>query len=608
MAKIETAPTKFESGLSRVAPGMAVRRYNARMAMSGAYSATRSTRYRKVNAYGRARSGSEEKAAGSYDRLRLILEGQDLYRNSVFVPAACDRFASYAVFRGIKPVALSGDPEWNRKAEDFWNDVYCQTVDARGIANMTEFQKLAITGRIWAGGVLFVMLKNGQLDPIEYERVQTPSELRSNKNVHNGVKTTARGKLLGFYVCDRKDGGSVDLTSYRYVPEENCIHFWKPWRFDQMLGIPDLAPLIEKIIDFKETDDHILLKIKSEAKRLAARTKGKGGKTMAGNAGFRGGSQTDDNGKVREVVKHDWGEEYTLEEGETMELMKGETPNANSIEYLKFTARLLSARFGVPYEFMLMIFESGSFSSHRAVTLHSQHAFQEVTGDLAAKMMDKLWRWRIAKAIKDGTLPAAPLKDGVSEWWRVEWTTPYFEANDTNKQAQGDKAYVELGVETVPNLIKKRNRKPEQVLRETEQWLDQCAEKVEAHNAAHPSALVSIDHFSNAATPGASSAEMADDGSQTTEDGENGVPSEGTSVDVKAAADAYGVSVRAGALTPQESDEVHFRKVLRLPEEEDVVKQAWKDAGGARRPITLKAQDDFEAEGAGADPDGEEED
>jgi len=183
---------------------------------------------------------------------------------------------------------------------------------------------------------------------------------------------------------------------------------------------------------------------------------------------------------------------------------------------------------------------------------------------------------------------------------------PYFEANDLNKQAQGDKAYVELGVETVERLIRRRNRDPEDVVEENERWLDRCALATERHNGKHPTAPVSIDHFTNAATPGASGTETTEDGSQTTEDG---VPSEQTSQDVKAAADAYGVSVRAGALTPQESDEVHFRKVLRLPDEEDVVKKAWKDDGGARRPITLKAQDDFENEGnPPADPDGEEED
>lgn len=504
MAAPSISANKLERTVAVLSPGLASRIYMRRMAFSGAYSVTGPTRYRKTAAYGRSQSGSEEKTVGSYDRNRLILEGQDQLRNGGMVPAICGRFASYAVFKGIFPTATTSDPEWNRTADHWWRDAYCPTCDYRGISDMTELLKLAVTGRIWQGGVLFVMLRNGQLDPIEYERVQTPSDLRSNKNVHNGVKTTARGKLLGFYICDRKDGGSVDLTSWRYVKEENCVHYWEPWRFDQLLALPTLAPILEEIIDFKETHEHIRLKIKSEAKRLAFRTKGKGGKTMAINAGFRGMTETDAAGKTREVVTHEWGEEYMGEEGEEFHLLSGETPNANSIEYQKWAARLICSRFGVPYEFMLMIFETGSFSTHRAVSLHSQHAFEEVIDDLVRKMLRKVYRWRIAKAMNEGTLPLAPVdQKGVSEWWQAEWTVPFFEANDLNKQAEGHKKYVELGVETVEHLIRQRNRDPEDVVRENERWLDRCALAVERHNQKHPGTPVSIDHFSNAATPGA---------------------------------------------------------------------------------------------------------
>lgn len=521
MAIIDTTPTRFETGVSKIAPRFGSRIYQTRMAMSGAYSATGTTRYRKINAYGRARSGTEEKAAGSYDRNRLILEGQDQMRNGGLVPAITGRIASYAVFNGIFPTPSTSDPAWNKNTAEWWKNVYCQTCDYRGISDMTDLLKLAITGRIWSGGVLFVMLKNGQLDPIEYERVQTPTELRSNKNVHNGVKTTERGKLLGYFVCDRRDGGGIDLTSYRFVPEENCVHYWEPWRFDQLLAMPTLAALLEEIIDIKEVHENIRLKIKSEAMRLAFRTKGKGGKTMTMNEGFRGLQQTDAAGKTRDVVKHDWGEEYVGEEGEQFNLLKGETPNANSIEYVKFSLRLISARFGVPYEFLLMIFETGSFSTHRAVTLHSQHAFEELIGDIERKMLRKIYRWRVAKAMKEGTLPMAPVdKNGVSEWWKAEWTVPYFEANDLNKQAEGHKKYVELGVETVEHLIRQRNRNPEDVVRENAEWLEKCANAVIAHNKKFPDAPVSLDHFTNAATPGASGAPVENKES-TTENTEN---------------------------------------------------------------------------------------
>lgn len=56
----------------------------------------------------------------------------------------------------------------------------------------------------------------------------------------------------------------------------------------------------------------------------------------------------------------------------------------------------------------------------------------------------------------------------------------------------------------------------------------------------------------------------------------------------KARADAYGVAVRAGAVTPQKADEADFRGELGLPEMSDDVASAWAEDDGVRHPITLR--------------------
>lgn len=50
--------------------------------------------------------------------------------------------------------------------------------------------------------------------------------------------------------------------------------------------------------------------------------------------------------------------------------------------------------------------------------------------------------------------------------------------------------------------------------------------------------------------------------------------------------DAYGVGVRAGALTPQIDDERKFRASLDLPDLSEDVEDVWADEP-TRRPITL---------------------
>lgn len=60
---------------------------------------------------------------------------------------------------------------------------------------------------------------------------------------------------------------------------------------------------------------------------------------------------------------------------------------------------------------------------------------------------------------------------------------------------------------------------------------------------------------------------------------------------IKDQADAYGVFVRSGAITPQFSDEAYFRKTADLPDASTEVADAWRRDGNVRRPVTLKDED-----------------
>ncbi len=63
---------------------------------------------------------------------------------------------------------------------------------------------------------------------------------------------------------------------------------------------------------------------------------------------------------------------------------------------------------------------------------------------------------------------------------------------------------------------------------------------------------------------------------------------------IKSKFDAYGVGVRAGAITPQLDDELSLREEAGLPPASDAVKTAWKEDQGFRRPITLKLQQEVQ--------------
>ena len=52
-------------------------------------------------------------------------------------------------------------------------------------------------------------------------------------------------------------------------------------------------------------------------------------------------------------------------------------------------------------------------------------------------------------------------------------------------------------------------------------------------------------------------------------------------------AEAYGIAVRAGTITPNRDDEAHFRRMFNLPVANAEVQSSWDDSDGVRAPITL---------------------
>jgi len=66
---------------------------------------------------------------------------------------------------------------------------------------------------------------------------------------------------------------------------------------------------------------------------------------------------------------------------------------------------------------------------------------------------------------------------------------------------------------------------------------------------------------------------------------------------------AYGIAVRAGAITPCIEDEIYFRNVFDLPPLPEPARKAWADTKNIRTPITLaKPGDQVPSQGFNSAP------
>jgi lambda family phage portal protein len=455
------------------------------------YDATISDRRRRDLPYARLAKKSEDAYIGTADRDTLRARCFDLRRNNAIVAGIVERFADNVVGPGIYPQAKTSDAAWNQAAEEYWRE-WCKVCDVRQRVDMREMQRLSVQMRLLAGEMVFVLTDGGQLQPIEPDRIRTPGKLDTDKRkgVVDGFRVNqATGIVTGAYILPRDGNGSVDEAGdYQFVPRENMLHMSRPFRFDQVRGIPDFAPVINALVDWQELNASTLNSAKKQAMTSHVVKKDGG----VGSIGARLGDQSIGDVKFE---KFEDGQNYYLKPGEDVIPLGVTQPGSSFLSYSEMLLRIIGAALGLPYEFLLLDFSKGSYSSSRAALLQTYRTFTSWQ-EWMDRAMQRTWNWRIAKAIKAKELPPAPLDSrGISEWYRVQWSHPEWEWVDPQNQQQSDLMAFQLGAKSHSEITRKRGRDTEDVLREKARDM-QTAARLEAEYNLPPGSLI------NAQIPG----------------------------------------------------------------------------------------------------------
>jgi lambda family phage portal protein len=507
--------SKFDKFLASIAPGLAADRMAKRAEFdfyAGGYDAVQTSRFRTHQAWNRSRQGTEDNLIGSHDRQSVRLECLDLWRNNEIVRGLVERFVDYSVADGITPQAQTTDPVWNQLAETWWRDIYVPTADFRNqpAVTLTNHQQFVVSDRLLSGDIGFIMLKNGQLQPIESPRICTPQEKMNDPLVVEGVKTSKSGVVTGYYVCPRKDGGGVDNTKAKFIPAENFIHCYRPGRADQLRGVAELAPAVNKLRDYDTTDQFVLNKIKNDASILTVKTKTN---KLSNERSRNAYQQTDANGDdPTKVEKREWGNEITLNPGEDYNSFDGKAPNQQYVPYLEHELKAIAACVNLPYEFVMLIFTSGSFSAQRAAMLHAQKTFTDWHQYVINVFLRRVWNWRIAKAMKEGALPQAPLDaQGRSQWHNVEWSNPHFGWIDPLKQVQAQRDRIRVGVSSLELETRSEGKEVNDLFEDTKQTMILAQQKADEANAANPEIRATWKDFTDTGRPDATLLDKADD-------------------------------------------------------------------------------------------------
>lgn len=495
-------------------------------------------------------------------------------------------FIKYVVGPGIMPFSNTGDAALDAQYDE-WFMEWAKICDLSGRLNLWDFQRAAVSNQFLSGDFFRVLTEKPggypQLKLIRAHNCRNSGDERDGSSWHDGVHLN-KHDAASHYKFVQRDGSYRTLRASQVVHSMICEHG------DEVRQVSALSAAILHIQDNME----LLALEKSNVKdnQMASRVIKKdypGMEDEHDDGDALGDNVASGSGTAPPIpLQALFGPEVVrLNEGESLQSFKSERPNATFTGFLNHLGRDINAATGWRYEFSWSP-ESINSSNMRQI-LDSCKRTAQLWQAEEVKATHRIRNFAIARAIEMGELPH------TKNWWRAEYLPGSPDPTiDKGRDGKLDVLLVKNRMMTLKNYHGGSGK----------HWklqLDQL--KIEQEAMEERGISFADDH-----------APESDNTSADIKAPKDGDSSDGRVLDaealktIKGAYDAYGVGVRAGTITPQEDDEAHFRKMLNLPPAAKAVKAAWKTDGGARRPVTLKAQDDFENDGdAPKDPDAEDE-
>jgi hypothetical protein len=221
----------------------------------------------------------------------------------------------------------------------------------------------------------------------------------------------------------------------------------------------------------------------------------------------------------------------------------------------------------------------GGGTAQRTEIAMAQRAIED-RQDLLFYAARRIVSYAVAKAQKRGDLPQS------ADWYKWEFSTPPKLTIDDGRVMKELESAYKLGFKSAGDITAAMGKKYSDVVRAKaeEAALRQVITKEIEQKYGVKIDAREIAMMNPNDQPDASRADNMDDEDQNDD---QSMDERLQFENLKAKFDAYGVAVRAGAITPSELDEIEFRKSANLPAMSPAVKGAWKEDKGFRRPITL---------------------
>ena len=392
-------------------------------------------------------------------RSELVRRSRYLHRNSGFVREIVSNMAIYSTGDGIRPQAQSPDPAWNRAAEEFFRQ-WSARCEATGRFSFEECQSLACRAMDVDGE--FFILKTRSRDGIPIlQLIETHRIADVGGDTVDGVGVAADGSPVFYRLLE--DTGTRDIAA------SAMLHIFEPESASAIRNAPTIQHSINHILDEIELlalEKHAV-KDNADVARVL-----KTGRGSIDEGDFSITPTSPDNSDPASLQKIVGGKLVALKPDESIESFQSNRPSPTFTGFLQHLRR--DSALGIlPYEFAADSSTVGG-AGVRLVVAKADRRFSFRQLILIRRLIEPVWAYVIGDAITSGQLPAVP------EWWRIACVCPKRVSVDAGREAQQNRADVEMGLKTLSDHFSELgadfNEELERRARDARQILD-TAEK-----------------------------------------------------------------------------------------------------------------------------------
>ena len=368
-----------------------------------------------------------------------------LVGSNALAASGAEAWVSGLVGCGIKPQSAHPVPEIRASINAAW-DRWTETADFDGVADFyglqgTAARRMVIDGDVFAG---FHLGGRGpvplQVKLIDAEQiVSTLTQPTANGGlIVNGVEVDERGRRVGFHLY-RNVPGMPFTTNFDWVrvPADDVIQMFAPTTPGQVRGVSWFAPVLLRLADLDKAHDAQLVR-----QQIAAMLAGfiiDPNSTAGGFEGEPRGS-TLDGGLEPGTLK-------VLDPGQDIRFSEPATIGAESIDFLKLTAREIAVGLGLPYVLLAGDLADVNLSSIRHGLLDFRRRCEAHQHNVIVfQLLRPVWRRFMTIAALTGAIDARGFERDPEAFMAVSFIPPKNPLADPLKDTQADVEAIAAGL------------------------------------------------------------------------------------------------------------------------------------------------------------------